>query len=147
MCVFLDYLRPFVSFPEWIKPHFLLHVIQFPECVWVSLHALAVCIYMCVYTCVCVSSYKKRSCHLNQDCKVMCFSLKYFPQLWIKGLIVFNINEKSICIHVYYYFIYREFVFVYVCCGDINILSQQCEELSFWGTKKFHDITARRKLG
>lgn len=116
-------------------------------CVGVSACSRCVYIYMCVYTCVCVSSYKKRSCHLNQDCKVMCFSLKYFPQLWIKGLIVFNVNEKSICIHVYYYFIYREFVFVYVCCGDINILSQQCEELSFWGTKKFHDITARRKLG
>lgn len=120
---------------------------------------LSLCVYICVYIRVCVSSYKKRSCHLNQDCKVMCFSLKYFPQLWIKGLIVFNVNEKSICIHVYYYFIYREFVFVYVCCGDINILSQQCEDLSFWGTKKFHDInlfklkiwsnviTARRKLG
>lgn len=120
---------------------------------------LSLCVYICVYIRVCVSSYKKRSCHLNQDCKVMCFSLKYFPQLWIKGLIVFNVNEKSICIHVYYYFIYREFVFVYVCCGDINILSQQCEDLSFWGTKKFHDInlfklkiwsnviTASRKLG
>lgn len=116
-------------------------------CVGVSACSRCVYIYVCIYVCVCVSSYKKRSCHLNQDCKVMCFSLKYFPQLWIKGLIVFNVNEKSICIHIYYYFIYREFVFVYVCCGDINILSQQCEELSFWGTKKFHDITARRKLG
>lgn len=121
-------------------------------CVGVS--ACSRCVYICVYIRVCVSSYKKRSCHLNQDCKVMCFSLKYFPQLWIKGLIVFNVNEKSICIHVY-----REFVFVYVYCGDINILSQQCEDLSFWGTKTFHDInlfklkiwsnviTARRKLG